>query len=144
MVTKGKVQVGPLRQRKWGVVNLFSEVPFQKCTTNADASHNGCDGLKKHKETVFQRHNGDDFHLKEVTFILSGQWTGVELPSLILALLVDHSEDCRAAMRCTTRDAGTGRCWGLLACCICLACTDRSEETVLLAWNKLHVTEEQF
>lgn len=91
-------------------LTYFFEVPFQKCTTNADdTSHNACDGLKKHKETVFQRHNGDDFHLKEVTLVLSGQRTGVELPSLILALLVDHSEDCRAAMRCTTRDAGTAR-----------------------------------
>lgn len=74
----------------------------------------------------------DHFHLKEVALGLSGKRAGVELSSLILPLLVDHSEDSCATMGCTTRGAGTGRTGGAAACRICFMCTDRSEETVLL------------
>lgn len=45
-------------------------------------------------------------HLKEVAFVLSGKRTGIELPSFILALLVNHSEGCWTIMGCTTRHAG--------------------------------------
>lgn len=63
--------------------------------------------------STFRVHNTieirDHFHLKEVTLGLSGKGTGVELPSLILPLLVNHSEDCWTTMGYTTWDTGTGR-----------------------------------
>lgn len=71
-------------------------------------------------------------HLKEVTLGLSGKRAGVELSSLILPLLVDHSEDSWATMGCTTRGAGTGRNGGAAACRFYFAHADRGEETALL------------
>lgn len=79
---------------------------------------------------MFRRHNGDaSSHLKEVALILPGERAGVELSALVLALLVDHSEDGGAPMGRTTRDAGTRRRRGFLAACIRLACADGGGET---------------
>lgn len=73
------------------------------------------------------------FHLKEVTLRLSGKRAGIELSSLILALLVDHSEDSWTTMGFTTRGTGTGRNGGAAACRFCFVHTERIEETLLLA-----------
>lgn len=79
---------------------------------------------------MFQWHDADGAsHLKEVALILPGERAGVELPALVLALLVDHSEDGGAPMGRTTRDGGTLRRRGFLAACICLAWTDEGGET---------------
>ena len=76
------------------------------------------------------------FHLKEVALGLPGKRAGVELPSLILPLLVDHSEDSWTTMGCTTGDTGTGGNGGAAAGCSGFARTDRSEEELLLARDK--------
>lgn len=69
------------------------------------------DRLEILKEIFFQgtQCRGDHLYLKEVTLGLSGKRTGVELPSLIPPVLVDHSEDCWTTMGCTTWGIGTGR-----------------------------------
>lgn len=51
------------------------------------------------------------------------------MSALVLSLLVDHSEDCGAAMGRTTRDARTLRRRGFLAAWIRLAWTDEGGET---------------
>lgn len=67
--------------------------------------------LKGLRESLFRRRDADgSSHLKEVAIILLGERAGVELSALVLALLVDHSEDGGAPVGRTTRDARTRRC----------------------------------
>ena len=77
-------------------------------------------------------------HLKEVTLGLSGQRAGVELSSLILSVLVDHSEDSRTTMGSTTRGAGTGRrSGGAAARRFCFARADSGEENSLISLKQI-------
>lgn len=74
----------------------------------------------------------ENLHLEVVTLCLPGKRAAVKLPPLILALLVDRSENSWTMMGCTTRGAGTGRNGGAAALHIYFLRPDRSEETMLL------------
>lgn len=75
------------------------------------------------------------FHLKEGAFGLSGKRAAVELSSLILPVLVDHSEDSRPTVGCAAGDAGSRRDGGTAACRSYFVHADKSDERLLLTGN---------
>lgn len=140
MVTKGKVQVGPLWRRKGCVVNLFLKARLRKNNVRSVLMHGRAE-LTWLRESVFRRHGADgSSHLKEVALIPPGERAGVELSALVLAFLLDHSEDGGAPMQCTTRDTGTLRRRGFLAARIRLAWTDAGGKTSKLVSSKINST----
>lgn len=124
MVTKRKVQISPLQQRR-GKKSCFFSFKLLLWTSWKKTQQ---------KEVSFQ------CHLKEVALVLSWQGAGIKPSSFILTLLVDHSEDGGTTMGWATR--GTGRNGGCSVCCLCSAHTDRRRNSLIIVKYVADKTQE--